>query len=46
MKTEIKNTPAKASPTSSPPKKTKKVWWVKRASSKSSTLGPGKPKIN
>jgi hypothetical protein len=26
MKTEIKNTPAKASPTSSPPKKTKKVW--------------------
>jgi hypothetical protein len=25
-KTEIKNTPAKASPTSSPPKKTKKVW--------------------
>jgi hypothetical protein len=35
-KTEIKNTPTKASPTSAPPKKTKKVWRVKRASSMSS----------
>jgi hypothetical protein len=38
-KTEIKNTPAKASPTSSPLKRTKKVWRVKRASSKSSAPG-------
>jgi hypothetical protein len=45
-KTEIKNTPAKASPTSSPPKKTKKVWYVKRASSESSTPGSEEPKIN
>jgi hypothetical protein len=45
-KTEIKNTPAKASPTSSPPKKTKKVWHVKRASSESSTPGPDESKIN
>jgi hypothetical protein len=44
-KTEIENTPAKASPTSSPPKKTK-VWRVKRASSESSTPGPDEPKIN
>jgi hypothetical protein len=45
-KTEIKNTPAKASPTSAPPKKTKKVWRVKRVSSESSTPGPDEPKIN
>jgi hypothetical protein len=45
-KTEIKNIPAKASPTSSPPKKTKKVWRVKRASSESSTPGPDDPMIN
>jgi hypothetical protein len=45
-KTEIKNTPAKASPTSPPPKKTKKVWRVKRASSESSTPGPNESKIN
>jgi hypothetical protein len=45
-KTEIKNTPAKASPTSSPPKKRRKVWRVKRASSESSTPRPDKPKIN
>jgi hypothetical protein len=45
-KTEIKDTLAKASPTSSPLKKTKKVWQVKRASSEPSTLGPDKPKIN
>jgi hypothetical protein len=45
-KTEIKNTPAKASPTSSPAKRTKKVWRVKRASSESSTSGPNEPKIN
>jgi hypothetical protein len=45
-KTEIKNTPAKASSTSSPPKKTKKVWRVKRASSESSTPGPDETKIN
>jgi hypothetical protein len=45
-KTEIRNTPAKASPTSSPPKKTKKVWRVKSASSESSTPGPDEPKIN
>jgi uncharacterized coiled-coil protein SlyX len=45
-KTEIKNTPAKASLTSSPPKKTKKVWRVKRASSQSSTPGLDEPKIN
>jgi hypothetical protein len=44
-KTEIKNTPAKASPTSSPPKKTKKVWRVKRAFSESSTSRPDEPKI-
>jgi hypothetical protein len=31
-KMEIKNTPAKASPTSSPLKRTKKVWRVRRAS--------------
>jgi hypothetical protein len=43
---EIKNTPSKASLTSSPPKKTKKVWWVKRASSESSTPGSDEPKIN
>jgi hypothetical protein len=40
-KTETKNNPAKASP-----KKTKKVWRVKRASSKSSTPGLDEPKIN
>jgi hypothetical protein len=45
-KTEIKNTPAKASPTSSPLKKTKKVWRVKGASSESSTPGPDEPEIN
>jgi hypothetical protein len=45
-KTEIKNTPAKASPTSSPPKKTKKVWRVKRALSEPSTPGPDEAKIN
>jgi hypothetical protein len=45
-KTEIKNTPVKASPASSPPKKTKQVWRVKIASSESSTPGPGEPKIN
>jgi hypothetical protein len=44
-KTKIKNTPTKASPTSSPPMKTK-VWRVKRASSESSTLGLNEPKIN
>jgi hypothetical protein len=44
-KTEIKDTPAKASPTSSPPKTTKKVWRVKRASSEFSTLGSDTPKI-
>jgi hypothetical protein len=45
-KTEIKNTPARASPTLSPPKKTKKVWCVKRESSESSTPGSDKSKIN
>jgi hypothetical protein len=45
-KMEIKNTPAKASPTSSPPKKTKKVWHMKGVSSESSTPGPDEPKIN
>jgi hypothetical protein len=45
-KMEITNTPAKASPTSSPPKKTKKVWRVKRASYEPSTLGLDEPKIN
>jgi hypothetical protein len=45
-KMEIKNTPAKPSPTSPPPKKTKKVWRVKRASFESSTSGPDEPKIN
>jgi hypothetical protein len=45
-KTEIKNTRIKVSPTSSPPKKTKKVWQVMRASSKSSTPRPDEPKIN
>jgi hypothetical protein len=45
-KMEIKNTPTKASPTSSPPTKTKKVWRVKRASFESSTPGPDEPKIN
>jgi hypothetical protein len=45
-KTKIKNTPAKASPTSLPPKRTKKVWRVKRASSESSTPGLDEPKIN
>jgi hypothetical protein len=44
-KTKIKNTPAKASLTSSPPKKIK-VWRVKRASSESSTPGPNEPEIN
>jgi hypothetical protein len=39
-KMEIKNTSAKASLTSLPPKRTKKVWRVKRASSESSTPGP------
>jgi hypothetical protein len=45
-KTEIKDTPAKASPTSSPLKKTKKVRRVKKASSESFTSGPDEPKIN
>jgi hypothetical protein len=45
-KTEIKNTPAKASLSSSPPKKTKKEWRVKGASSESSTPGPDEPKPN
>jgi hypothetical protein len=45
-KTEIKNTPVKASPTSSPPKKTKKVRQVTRASSAPSTPGPDEAKIN
>ena len=45
-KTETKDTPAKASPTSAPPKKTKKVWRVKRASSESSTPRPDESKIN
>jgi hypothetical protein len=45
-KMEIKNTLAKDSPTSAPPKKTMKVWRVKRASSESSTPGPDEPKIN
>jgi hypothetical protein len=45
-KTKIKNTPTKATPTSSPPKKTKKVWRVKGASSESSTPGLDEPKIN
>jgi hypothetical protein len=45
-KMEIKNTPGKASLTSSPPKKTKKVWRVKRASFESSTPGLEEPKIN
>jgi hypothetical protein len=44
-KTKIKNTPAKALPTSPLPKKTK-VWRVKGASSESFTPGPNKPKIN
>jgi hypothetical protein len=43
---KIKNTSAKASPTSSPPKKTKKVWRVKWASSGSSTPEPDEPMIN
>jgi hypothetical protein len=38
--------PAKASLTSSPPKKTKKVWRVKSALSESSTPGPDSPKTN
>jgi hypothetical protein len=45
-KAKIKDTPAKASPTSSPPKETRKMWKVKRAMSKSSTLGPNEAKIN
>jgi hypothetical protein len=45
-KTEIKNTPARASPTLSPLKKTKKVWCVKRESSESSTPGSDESKIN
>jgi hypothetical protein len=45
-KIEIKNIPTKASPTSSPPKKTKKVWHVKGASSRSSTPGPDESTIN
>jgi hypothetical protein len=45
-KTEIKITPAKVSPTSTPPKKTKKVRHVKRVLSNSSTPGPDEPKIN
>jgi hypothetical protein len=45
-KTEIKNTPTIDPLTSSPPKRTKKVWQVKRASFESSTSGPDEPKIN
>jgi hypothetical protein len=45
-KTEIKNTPTKDSLTSLPPKRTKEVWQVKRASSESSTPGPDEHKIN
>jgi hypothetical protein len=45
-KTEIKNTPAKASLTSLPPMKIKMVWRVKGASSESSTPGPDEPKID
>jgi hypothetical protein len=43
-KMEIMNTPANASPTSSPSKKTRKMWRVKRVSSESSTLGLDEPK--
>jgi uncharacterized iron-regulated membrane protein len=45
-KTETKNTPAKASPTSAPPKKTKRVWRVKVALSESSTSGPDESNFN
>jgi hypothetical protein len=45
-KIETKNIPARASLTSSPPKKTKKVCRVKRASSESSTPEPDESKIN
>jgi hypothetical protein len=45
-KTETKNTPAKASPTSAPPKKTKRVWRVNGVSFESSTPGPDESKIN
>jgi hypothetical protein len=45
-KTETKNTTAKASPTSTPPKKIRRVWRVKGASFESSTPGPDEPKIN
>jgi hypothetical protein len=45
-KTETKNTPAKASLTSASPKKTKRVWRVKGASSESSTPRPNESKIN
>jgi hypothetical protein len=45
-KTETKNTLAKASTTSAPPKKTNRVWRVKGASSGSSTMGPDESKIN
>jgi hypothetical protein len=41
-KTKIKNTPAKASPSSSSPKKTKNVWRVKRASSEFFHSGTGR----
>jgi hypothetical protein len=44
--TETKNTPAKASQTSVPPKKTKKVWRVKGASSESSTPGLVESTVN
>jgi hypothetical protein len=45
-KTDTTNTPTKASPTSSPLKKTKKVWRVKKASSEFSTPIPDESKIN
>jgi hypothetical protein len=45
-KMEAKNTPAKASSTSVPPKKTKRVWHVKGALSESSTPGLDESKIN
>jgi hypothetical protein len=45
-KTETKNTPAKASPTSSLPKKIKKLRRVKRVLSESSTPGMDEPMIN
>jgi hypothetical protein len=45
-KTETQNTPAKASPTSAPLMKTKRMLHVKGALSESSTPGPNESKIN